>query len=137
MINERYLHQEICVDRWSWDEKSCCWCRKGRFCFSFGETEVGLGAPGGDWLGMDSIKGPGILRGEVYLTDDQGLEDTEVLETSPCRDIAFLKYLISLLGQEDTYSLIRHNCREFSQSMMDKAKQWTDNGDCKNDTKCK
>lgn len=136
-VGNKYLHQEICVDTWSWNKKSCCWRRTGRSCYSFAATGVGLGAPDDDWLGMDSIKGPGILRGEVYSTGDQGLEDTEVLETSPCQDITFLDYLKSLKRQEDTYSLLRHNCRAFSQAMMDKAKNWTNTGGCKNDTKCK
>ena len=136
-VGNRYLHQEICVDTWSWNKKSCCWRRTGRSCYSFAATGVGLGAPNSDWLGMDSIKGLGILRGEVYPTGDQGFEDTEVLETSPCQDITFLDYLKSLKRQEDTYSLLRHNCRAFSQAMMNKAKNWTNTGGCKNDTKCK
>ena len=69
--------------------------------------------PGGKWLGVDSIKGPGILRGKVYQTEDQGLKDAETLETTPCQDKAFMEYLISLIGQNDTYSVGRHSCREF------------------------
>lgn len=136
-VANRYLHQEICVDTWAWNGKSCCWSRTGRSCFSFAATRIGWGAPGNDWLGSDSVKGPGILQGEVYPTGDQGLEDTEILETTPCQDISFLDYLKSQDGQEDTYSLFRHNCRAFSQEMMNKAKKWTDAGDCKNDKKCK
>lgn len=135
-VGNRYLHQEICVDTWSWNKKSCCWRRIGRSCYSFAATGVGLGAPDNDWLGMDGVKGPGILRGEVYLTSDQGLEDSEVLETSPCQDITFLDYLKSLKRQQDTYSLLRHNCRAFSQAMMDKAKNWTNTDGCKNNKKC-
>ena len=26
----RYFHQEVCVDTWTWNEKSCCWGRNGR-----------------------------------------------------------------------------------------------------------
>ena len=136
-VANRYLHQEICVDTWAWNGKSCCWSRTGRSCFSFAATRIGWGAPGNDWLGSDSVKGPGILQGEVYPTGDQGLEDTEILETTPCQDISFLDYLKSQDGQEDTYSLFRHNCRSFSQEMMNKAKKWTNAGDCKNDKKCK
>lgn len=132
----RYFHQEICVDTWVWNKNSCCWRRTGRSCYSFGATGVGLGAPGDDWIGTDSIKGPGLIRGEVYWTGDQGIEDAEVLETSPCQDIAFGGYLDSLWLQEDTYSLFRHNCRTFSQAMMDKARNMTTTGGCQNDTKC-
>ena len=85
---------------------------------------------------MNSIKGPGILRGEVYQTGDQGLEDTETLETTPCQDRAFLDYLRSMDGREDTYSLGRHSCRTFSQAMMEEAKRRKNSGGCKNDKKC-
>ena len=85
---------------------------------------------------MNSIKGPGILRGEVYPTGDQGLEDTETLETTPCQDRAFLDYLRSMDGREDIYSLGRHSCRTFSQAMMEEAKRRKNNGGCKNDKKC-
>ena len=133
-IGNRFLHQEICVDTWNWNQKTCCWRKTGRTCFSFAATGFGIGKPGSDWLGINSIKGPGILRGEVYTTEDQGLENTEVLETTPCQDKAFLEYLMSLEGREDTYSIGRHSCRTFSKAMMEEAKQR--NGGCKNDKKC-
>ena len=28
-IGNRFLHQEICVDTWAWNRKSCCWSRTG------------------------------------------------------------------------------------------------------------
>ena len=134
----RYFHQEVCVDTWTWNEKSCCWGRNGRACFSFAATGFGFGSPSDGWLGMGGGKGPGILRGEVYETDDQGVEDTETLETAPCQDIAFLGYLSSLVNREDTYSILRHSCRTFSQAMMDEAKRRNHNNDrrCKCDNKC-
>ena len=135
-VGNRFYHQEICVDTWSWNPKSCCWRKSGRSCYSFAATGFGFGGPGSDWLGMNSIKGPGILRGEVYPTDDQGLEDTETLETTPCQDRAFLDYLKSMDGREDTYSLGRHSCRTFSQTMMEEAKRRKNSGGCKNDKKC-
>ena len=54
-----------------------------RACYFFAAIGFGFGGAGSDWLGMNSIKGLGILRGEVYPTDDQGLDDTETLETTP------------------------------------------------------
>ena len=135
-VGNRFYHQEICVDTWSWNPKSCCWRKSGRSCYSFAATGFGFGGPGSDWLGMNSIKGPGILRGEVYPTGDQGLEDTETLETTPCQDRAFLDYLRSMDGREDTYSLGRHSCRTFSQAMMEEAKRRKNSGGCKNDKKC-
>lgn len=138
-VGNRVFHQEICVDTWDWNPKSCCWRRTGRSCHSFAATGFGFGGADGEWLGMDSIKGPGILRGEVYPTKDQGLEDTETLETTPCQDRAFLVYLASFDGREDTYSIGRHSCRTFSQAMMEEAKQRNginNNGECKNDKKC-
>ena len=134
----RYFHQEICVDTWVWNEKSCCWRRTGRRSFSFAATGLGLSGPSDDWLGLNSPTGPGVIKGSVYETDDQGLEDTEVIETTPCQDRAFLKYLLSLDGKEDTYSLFRHNCRTFSQAMLDEAKRRNSNNDwrCKYDNKC-
>ena len=135
-VGNRFYHQEICVDTWSWNPKSCCWRKSGRSCYSFAATGFGFGGPGRDWLGMNSIKGPGILRGEVYPTDDQGLEDTETLETTPCQDRAFLDYLKSMDGRKDTYSLGRHSCRTFSQAMMGEAKRRKNSGGCKNDKKC-
>ena len=99
-VGNRFYHQEICVDTWSWNPKSCCWRKSGRSCYSFAATGFGFGGPGSDWLGMNSIKGPGILRGEVYPTGDQGLEDTETLETTPCQDRAFLDYLRSMDGRD-------------------------------------
>ena len=136
-VGNRFYHQEICVDTWFWNPKSCCWRKLGRSCYSFAATGFGFGWPGNDWLGMNSIKGPGILRGEVYPTGDQGLEDTETLETTPCQDRAFLDYLKSIDGREDTYSLGRHSCRTFSQAMMEEAKRRNNNsGGCKSDKKC-
>ncbi len=135
-VGNRFYHQEICVDTWSWNPKSCCWRKSGRSCYSFAATGFGFGGPGSDWLGINSIKGPGILRGEVYPTGDQGLEDTETLETTPCQDRAFLDYLRSMDGREDTYSLGRHSCRTFSQAMMEEAKRRKNSGGCKNDKKC-
>ena len=135
-VGNRFYHQEICVDTWSWNPTSCCWRKSGRSCYSFAATGFGFGGPGSDWLGMNSIKGPGILRGEVYQTGDQGLEDTETLETTPCQDRAFLDYLRSMDGREDTYSLGRHSCRTFSQAMMEEAKRRKNSGGCKNDKKC-
>ena len=138
-IGNRFLHQEICVDTWVWNRRSCCWNRTGRSCFSFAATGIGIGMPGGKWLGVDSIKGPGILRGKVYQTEDQGLKDAETLETTPCQDKAFMEYLISLIGQKDTYSVGRHSCRTFSQAMMEEAKRRSggNNGGCKHGRKCK
>ena len=138
-IGNRFLHQEICVDTWAWNRKSCCWSRTGRSCFSFAATGIGIGKPGVNWLGIDSVKGPGILRGEVYQTKDQGYEDTETLETTPCQDMAFLDYLISLIGQKDTYSVGRHSCRTFSQAMMEEARRRKggNSGGCNNDKKCR
>ena len=136
-IGNRFLHQEICVDTWSWNKKSCCWKRTGRSCFSFMATGIGFGSPGDNWLDMTSTKGPGILRGEVYSTEDQGLENTETLETTVCQDMAFLAYLISLDGKKDTYSVLRHSCRTFSQAMLNEAKHRSAaNGGCKNGKKC-
>ena len=137
-IGNRFLHQEICVDTWNWNKKSCCWRREGRLCFSFMAIGLGFGSPGDNWLGMSSIKGPGILRGEVYSTGDQGLEDTETLETTVCQDMSFLAYLISLDGKNDTYSVARHSCRTFSQAMFEEAKRRSvaSNGGCKNGKKC-
>ena len=138
-IGNRFFHQEICVDTWAWNKRSCCWSRTGRSCFSFAATGFGFNGIGGDWLGMESIKGPGILRGEVYPTEDQGMENTETLETTPCQDKAFLDYLMSLDGRSDTYSIGRHSCRTFSQAMLKKARQrnGVGAGGCKNDKKCR
>ena len=135
-IINRYFHQEICVDTWEWNRKSCCWRKTGRRCYSFAEEGFGFGAPGDDWLGMESIKGPGILRGKVYPTGDQGLKDTETLVTTPCQDKAFWNYLRSMKGREDIYSLFRHNCRTFSRAMLSMAKKFANAGGCKNDKKC-
>jgi len=137
-IGNRFLHQEICVDTWSWNKKSCCWRRTGRSCFSFRAIGLGFGSPGGNWLDMNSIKGLGILRGEVYSTEDQGFENTETLDTIVCQDMAFLAYLMSLDGKKDTYSVVRHSCRTFSQAMLEEAKRRSsaNNGGCKNGRKC-
>lgn len=97
---------------------------------------VGFSVPGDDWLEMNSIKGPGVLRGKVYTTGDQGLEDTEPLETTPCQDKAFWDYLRSMKGKEDVYSLFRHNCRTFSRAMLSMAEGFANTEECKNDKKC-
>jgi len=137
-IGNRFLHQEICVDTWSWNKKSCCWRRTGRSCFSFMAIGLGFGSPGDSWLGMSSVKGPGILRGEVYQTEDQGLENTETLETTVFQDLVFLTYLMAQDGKNDTYSVARHNCRTFSQAMFEEAKRQrgAKHGGCKNVKKC-
>ena len=135
----RGFHQEICVDTWFLDTESCCWKKTGRSCFSFGMIGVEFKAPGNEWLGLQSVKGPGVLRGNVYQTGDQGINDTEILETTPCQDRSFLEYLKSLDGVIDTYSTFRHSCRTFSQAMMEEAKRRKENKDgvCKNENKCK
>ena len=99
---------------------------------------LGFGSPGDSWLGMSSVKGPGILRGEVYQTKDQGLENTETLETTVFQDLVFLTYLMAQDGKNDTYSVARHNCRTFSQAMFEEAKRQrgAKHGGCKNVKKC-
>ena len=42
-VGNRFYHQEICVDTWSWNPKSCCWRRSGRSCYSFAATGFGGG----------------------------------------------------------------------------------------------
>lgn len=48
-VGNRFYHQEICVDTWSWNPKSCCWRKSGRSCYSFAATGFGFGGPGSDW----------------------------------------------------------------------------------------
>ena len=119
-IGNRFLHQEICVDTWIDDPADKCCKKKGvRKCFSFAAT--GVGFSWGNWLGRDSCQLGGPLRGEVYETDDQGLKDSRSIRTTCKQDDEFLRKLEALDGQQGSYSLLRHSCRNFSQMLFEEA----------------
>lgn len=110
------LHQNICVD--TWDDKCC---KTGRRCFSFALSGFGFAMPSNTWLGDPSpnLGGPG--RGTVYDSTGCEIWDVKTLKTTCAQDKQFLKMLEAMEGKEDTYSLGRHSCRGFSQSMFNKA----------------
>ena len=77
--------------------------------------------PSKSWLGLDSVQLGGPLIGEVKLTEDAGMKDSKRLVTTCWQDFDFLSFLFSLSRTEETYSVLRHNCRRFSQEMFDEA----------------
>ena len=108
------LHQSIVVDT-----------PKEPRGFSFGMSGFGL-TLSSTWLGQDSPTAA-ILKGEIYETGYTGGRIDAVVHTTPEQDAAFVKYLLSRVGEEGGYSIARHNCREFSQSMFYTAQSWYGN----------
>jgi len=92
----------------------------GQRAFSFGVTGLGL-TLSSQWLGTDSITFS-LFKGEIYESDYTNVTIVGVIVTTPKQDAEFVKYLESRLGERGGYSIGRHNCRLFSQTMFKKAK---------------
>lgn len=121
-VGNRYLHQEICVDTWHVDPNNkCCKTKGPRRCFSFGATGLQFPWPSSSWLEFDSFQ-CGLLQGTVYETADQGTRTSATLNTTCQQDEAFLDILRGMEDSKGAYSLLRHNCRTFSQEMFEDAK---------------
>jgi RHS repeat-associated protein len=103
------LHQSIVVDT-----------PHGKRGFSFGMSGVGI-TVSSTWLGQDSPTAT-ILKGQIYETGYTQGRINDVVHTTSAQDAEFVKYLSSRVGEEGGYSIARHNCRKFSQSMFDRAK---------------
>jgi len=100
--------------------------RIGEACFSFGFKRLGWAAPSTSWLGWSSWTSGGPLRGQIYLSGYEETEDCSeysghirrVVKTkyTTCQqDLHWLSWMLGTrLGTEDTYSLLRHNCRMYS-----------------------
>ena len=121
-VGNRYLHQEICVDTWhvSPNDK-CCKVKGSRRCFSFGATGIQIPRPSFTWLEFDSFQ-LGLLQGTVYETGDQGTCTSDKLDTTCQQDEAFLDILTDMEDSTGAYSVLRHNCRTFSQLIFEDAK---------------
>ena len=95
--------------------------RSERICFSFAAVGLGFDCPSTKWLDENSMQMGGPIRGEVYETGDQGIDVVKTIKTNCFEDRAFLSYLRSLVGAQGTYSVLRHNCRMFSQDQYKRA----------------
>ena len=104
------VHQSIMVDT-----------ENGQRAFSFGMSGFGV-TISSNWLGEDSYTFT-LLEGTVYEAHYTRGDVVEVLNTTPEQDKQFLEYLESRVGEKAGYSVGRHNCRKFSQLMLDKAKE--------------
>jgi RHS repeat-associated protein len=127
-------HLDVCVDLWKCsDVPGVEPIRIGEVCFSFGAKGFGWAAPSTTWLGWSSLNAGGPLRGQIYLS---GYVETEGClpysghirrvirrkRTTVLQDIQWATWMLSTrLGTEDTYSVLRHNCRMYSQKEFDDA----------------
>lgn len=121
-VGNRYLHQEICVDTWHVNPNNkCCKTKGSRRCFSFAATGLQFPWPSSTWLEFDSYQF-GLLQGTVYETGDQGTRTSGTLDTTCQQDETFLAILRGMEDSTGAYSVLRHNCRTFSQQMFEDAK---------------
>lgn len=116
-----FLHQKVAVDEWS---KSRPHRKSGKRAFSFGY--IGrwrwFDAKGG-WLGWPSLCLPGYyMIGRIYEDDAFGTIVSRKKMTCT-EDMKWLQKMErrAAKGEEDVYSLLRHNCRMFSQRSFDDA----------------
>jgi hypothetical protein len=115
------FHQQICVDNHSSS------ARRDKRCFSF--AAVGAQAPefSWTWLGWSSWVTGAIIQGEVYEARPvAGATIVSRHQTTVAQDINWLNYMVSSrLGLTDGYSVLRHNCRLFSQwEFRDAPQHW-------------
>jgi hypothetical protein len=94
-----------------------------RVCFSFGAVGAG-GHAGWRWLGWASWV-LALIEGEIYIADPvAGAAIVKRHTTTPDQDLRWVLYMInSRVGKLDGYSVLRHNCRKFSQLEFDAAPQ--------------
>jgi len=128
------LHRDVCVDLWKCSEElGVKPIRIGELCFSFRFKKLGWEAPSLTWLDWSSLNGGGPLRGEIYLS---GFAENEACtpysghvrtviktkNTTVQQDVTWAnKMLTERLEKIDTYSVLRHNCRKYSQMEFDDA----------------
>lgn len=118
IINDS-LHQTVAVDSWS---DGCRPVKKGLRGFSFGY--IGKWEwhwSNSDWLGYDSLTLPGYwMVGEIYKAPVVGV-CVGRKKTTVAEDRKWLEQMNQKVGNQDVYSVGRHNCRNFSQREFDAA----------------
>ena len=123
-LNNIY-HQQVCVDLWK-DNATCTeetkWecCHRGKTCFSF--AYIGRQWPqfSSTWLGWASAVVGAIMQGEIYERDQAiGATIDSTHMTTMQQDRNWLNYMADgtphRVGTKDGYSVLRHNCRKYSQ----------------------
>jgi YD repeat-containing protein len=114
------VHQKVCVDLWKADGTT--WITDGKKCFSFKMTGPGLTPPKKTWLGFKSVVLGGCLKGIIYQDDYTGGDIVRWKLTTPRQDIGWFIYMLNNRdGTKDAYSVLRHNCRLYSQLEFDAA----------------
>ena len=111
-------HQSIAVDLWSRGGKKI-----GKTSFSFGFTGNWIwNIPSCTWLGFKSFTLPGyLMEGGIYeITKPIGIVIKEK-ETTCKEDRVWLKRMRNRKSMTDVYSVLRHNCRMFSQLEFESA----------------
>ena len=117
-LSVAFLHQKVAVDEWS---KARPYRKIGKRAFSFGYTGHWRWFDAkGNWLGWSSICLPGYyMVGRIYEDDTFGTIVKQKKMT--CKeDMSWLKKMArrAAKAEEDVYSLLRHNCRKFSQQIF-------------------
>ena len=113
LLNDTF-HQAVAVDVWSDD---CPPRKTGVIGFSFGFIgEWSWNWPNGKWLGENGNSLPGYyMLGEVYEISSPPGNVIGVKETTSEQDREWLERMRGKTGMRDVYSLLNHNCRNFSQ----------------------
>ena len=75
------------------------------------------------WLGWSSITLPGYLQqGSIYQTDGFYNTVDSTKAVTPKQDLAWVNWMLNTrLNTKDVYSVLRHNCRTYSQSEFNDA----------------
>jgi Domain of unknown function (DUF4157) len=112
------VHQQVCADTCDGN---------GKRCFSFGATGAQAPEFSSTWLGWDSTVVGAIMKGEIYDPFPvPGASLVGRLTPSAAQVANWLSYMSGTrLGLQDGYSVIRHNCRTFSQwEFRDASSHW-------------
>ncbi len=118
------LHQKVCVDLWRTKiiQGRKVLINEGMECYSFALTHVGFTAPKKRWLGFRSVVLCGCLRGRIYIDNYTGGSIKRIKYTKWKQDMNWrLRMTSKRVGKPDVYSVIRHNCRTYSQLEFDAA----------------
>jgi RHS repeat-associated protein len=122
-ILNRQFHQDIVVD--TWEKRSGKWVKTGQAHYTFAAAYP-LPRISSTWLGKSSITCT-VLTGKVYkYTPSRTGTVSKTLKTTPQFDQKFEETLDESIRMTGGYSLLRHNCRTFSQDMFKKAQEQFD-----------
>jgi hypothetical protein len=108
------VHQAVCVDLW--DPTGCN--KTGIACWSFGwDSSFRWWWFKGTWLRWKNWTSAGyLMEGVIYREEEDVGTVTASKKTTVQEDISWLRYMSGRRqGMTDVYSVLRHNCRRYSQ----------------------